>query len=175
MPAEISAIDILTGLVYDKADAEWFASIGLNLIRVAVNYRHLNDDMDPASIKEEGFKLIDRVVNLVRLLQHRVASQLMLRTLLLVSTPSLTCTRLPAVKTSIGTRMFRYLTRGSSLTTSDNNLPEALLWEYKDFQDRTVRIWEAIAERYRGFVSLSKHEFWLIRQQSMGRGLQLAQ
>jgi hypothetical protein len=37
---------------------------------------------------------------------------------------------------------------------SDNNLPEALLWEYKEFQDRTVMIWEAIAKRYRGFVPL---------------------
>jgi len=64
----------------------------------------------------------------------------------------------------------------ADLTISDNNLPEALLWEYKDFQDRTVRIWEAIAERYRGFVSLSNwHKLWLIPQQSMGRGLQLAQ
>lgn len=32
---------------------------------------------------------------------------------------------------------------------SDNNLPEALLFEFKEFQDRTVRIWEAIAERYK--------------------------
>lgn len=33
---------------------------------------------------------------------------------------------------------------------SDNNMPEALLFEYKEFQDRTVRIWEALAERYKG-------------------------
>jgi hypothetical protein len=42
---------------------------------------------------------------------------------------------------------------------SDNNLPEALLWEYKEFQDRTVMIWEAIAERYRGFVPLLPTRF----------------
>jgi hypothetical protein len=29
-------------------------------------------------------------------------------------------------------------------------MPAALLWEFKEFQDRTVRIWEAIAERYKG-------------------------
>jgi hypothetical protein len=40
------------------------------------------------------------------------------------------------------------------MVDSDNNLSEALLWEYKEFQDRTVMIWEAIAERYRGFVLL---------------------
>ena len=30
-----------------------------------VNYRHLQDDMDPKGFKEEGFKHLDRVVELV--------------------------------------------------------------------------------------------------------------
>jgi endoglucanase len=52
-------------VVYDKPDAEWFSSIGLNLIRLAINYRHLNDDMNPSVIKQEGFLLIDRVIDIV--------------------------------------------------------------------------------------------------------------
>jgi hypothetical protein len=33
--------------------------------RLAINYRHLNDDLDPYVIKHEGFKYIDRVIELV--------------------------------------------------------------------------------------------------------------
>jgi hypothetical protein len=51
--------------VYGPADAHWFSSLGLNLIRLAINYRHLNDDLEPQVIKEEGFIHIDRVIRLV--------------------------------------------------------------------------------------------------------------
>ncbi len=51
---------------YADADAEWFASLGLNMQRIAINYRHLNDDMNPEVIKEEGFKYIDRTIEIVR-------------------------------------------------------------------------------------------------------------
>lgn len=40
--------------------------MGMNLQRLAINYRHLNDDLDPYTIKESGFALIDRVVEIVR-------------------------------------------------------------------------------------------------------------
>lgn len=52
--------------VYAEADVKWFSSLGLTLIRIAINHRHLNDDLDPYVIKQEGFKLIDRVIELVR-------------------------------------------------------------------------------------------------------------
>jgi hypothetical protein len=61
-PPSSSGTDVL---VYDAPDAKWFASLGLNLQRLAINYRHLNDDLDPEVMKESGFKLIDRVVELV--------------------------------------------------------------------------------------------------------------
>ncbi len=51
---------------YAEADAKWFKGIGLNLQRLAINYRHLSDDLDPYVIKQEGFKYIDRVVKIVR-------------------------------------------------------------------------------------------------------------
>lgn len=50
---------------YSEADAEWFASVGLNMQRLAINYRHLSDDLDPYVINEDGFKWIDRVVKIV--------------------------------------------------------------------------------------------------------------
>jgi len=46
-------------------DAKFFASLGLNCIRVPFNYRHLEDDINPRVLKENGFKHLDRVIDLV--------------------------------------------------------------------------------------------------------------
>lgn len=50
---------------FTDKDAEFFASKGLNCLRLPFNYRHLEDDMNPRVLKEEGFKHLDRVVDLV--------------------------------------------------------------------------------------------------------------
>lgn len=51
-----------------EEDARYFASLGLNCIRIPFNYRHFEDDMNPRVLKEEGFKHLDRVIELVCLL-----------------------------------------------------------------------------------------------------------
>ena len=48
-----------------EEDATYFASLGLNCIRIPFNYRHFEDDMNPRVLKEEGFKHLDRVIELV--------------------------------------------------------------------------------------------------------------
>jgi len=50
---------------FTEADAKFFASLKLNCIRLPFNYRHLEDDMNPRVLKEEGFKHLDRVIELV--------------------------------------------------------------------------------------------------------------
>ena len=50
---------------FTEADAKFFASLGLNCIRIPFNYRHFEDDMSPRVLKESGFKHLDRVVELV--------------------------------------------------------------------------------------------------------------
>ena len=45
-------------------DAEFFASKGLNCLRLPMNYRHFEDDMNPRVLKPNCFKHIDRVVEL---------------------------------------------------------------------------------------------------------------
>jgi aryl-phospho-beta-D-glucosidase BglC (GH1 family) len=52
---------------FTEADAKFFASLGLNCIRLPFNYRHFEDDMHPMVLKESGFKHLDRVVALVSL------------------------------------------------------------------------------------------------------------
>jgi acid phosphatase family membrane protein YuiD len=62
---------------FTDADAAFFASLGLNCIRLPVNYRHLEDDMAPAQ------------------------STCVLST---GSTPSSTCMLRPALRTATGIR-----------------------------------------------------------------------
>jgi aryl-phospho-beta-D-glucosidase BglC (GH1 family) len=45
-------------------DARFLASIGFNLLRLPINYRHFESDMEPFVLKEEGFKHLDRVFEL---------------------------------------------------------------------------------------------------------------
>lgn len=55
---------------FTEADAKFFAGLGLNCIRIPFNYRHFEDDMNPRVLKESGFKHLDRVIELVRVLQR---------------------------------------------------------------------------------------------------------
>jgi aryl-phospho-beta-D-glucosidase BglC (GH1 family) len=50
---------------FGDADAKFFASLGLNCIRLPFNYRHFEDDMAPRVLKTGGFKHLDRVVEIV--------------------------------------------------------------------------------------------------------------
>lgn len=50
---------------FTEKDAEFFASNGLNCLRLPFNHRHFEDDMNPRVLKVEGFKHLDRVVDLV--------------------------------------------------------------------------------------------------------------
>lgn len=105
---------------FTEADARYIASLGLNLVRIPVNYRQFEDDMNPRVIKEEGFKHLDRVIKLCA--EQRIYTIIDLHAL-------------PGYQ--------------NQHWHSDNPTHKALLWKHKDFQDRTVVLWEAIARRYR--------------------------
>jgi aryl-phospho-beta-D-glucosidase BglC (GH1 family) len=49
---------------FTEKDAAFFASLGLNAIRIPVNYRHFESDDEPGVWKEKGFAWLDRVINL---------------------------------------------------------------------------------------------------------------
>lgn len=51
---------------FTEEDAKFFASFCLNCLRLPFNYRHLEDDMNPKVLKAEGFKHLDRAIDLVR-------------------------------------------------------------------------------------------------------------
>lgn len=105
---------------FTARDAEFFASKGLNCLRVPFNYRHFEDDMNPRVLKESGFKHLDRVVELCA--AHGIYTILDMHTVPGGQNPD---------------------------WHSDNVSAYAAFWDYRDHQDRTVWLWERIAARYK--------------------------
>ncbi|KAF9227268.1 glycoside hydrolase [Gyrodon lividus] len=48
---------------FEEKDAQFFKSLGLNCIRLSVNYRHFEDDINPRVLKKEGSKHLDRNID----------------------------------------------------------------------------------------------------------------
>jgi aryl-phospho-beta-D-glucosidase BglC (GH1 family) len=105
---------------FDEPDAAFLASLGMNSVRIPVNYRHFEDDARPFVLKEDGFRRLDRVVTL--LARHGIYSILDLHAL-------------PG--------------RQNQHWHSDNPTHIAEFWNHPHFQDRVVHLWEALADRYK--------------------------
>jgi aryl-phospho-beta-D-glucosidase BglC (GH1 family) len=100
--------------------------MGMNLVRIPVNYRHLEDDMRPFLIKEEGFRLIDKAVKLCG--KRGIYTILDLHAI-------------PGYQ--------------NQAWHSDNPTHKAFYWTHRHFQERTIAIWKGIAARYRGESSVA--------------------
>ena len=112
--------DRLLTSFFGEADARLLAGLGLNALRIPVSYRHFEDDSKPFQLKEEGFRKLDRVIELCA--AHGIYSIIDLHTV-------------------PGWQNQRW--------HSDNPTHLALFWQHPHFQDRVVHLWEAIADRYR--------------------------
>ncbi|MGY4769834.1 glycoside hydrolase family 5 protein (plasmid) [Kribbella sp. CWNU-51] len=106
--------------LFADADAAYLASLGLNCVRVAINYRHFEDDDRPRHLKDEGFRLLDRAVDICA--RHGLYVVIDLHA-------------------APGFQNQRW--------HSDNPTHISLFWRHRDFQDRVVHLWEAMADRYR--------------------------
>ncbi|KAI0364641.1 glycoside hydrolase [Pilatotrama ljubarskyi] len=104
---------------FTDADAAFFKSLGLNCIRLPFNYRHFEDDMNPRVLKPEGFKHLDRVIDLCA--KHGIYTILDLHT-----APG-------------GQNTDWHADAGTHI---------ANFWNHKDFQDRVVWLWEELAKHY---------------------------
>ncbi|KAK2787853.1 hypothetical protein FQN52_007032 [Onygenales sp. PD_12] len=113
--------DKLLDYFFTEADAKFFASLGLNCIRIPFNHRHLEDDMNPRVLKMEGFKYLDRVIELCA--KEKIYTILDMHTVPGGQNPD---------------------------WHADNPSSYAAFWDYKDHQDRTVWLWQQIAARYKG-------------------------
>jgi aryl-phospho-beta-D-glucosidase BglC (GH1 family) len=48
---------------FTEDDARFIRSLGLNLLRIPLNYRRFEDDMRPFELKQDGFAHLDRVID----------------------------------------------------------------------------------------------------------------
>jgi endoglucanase len=105
---------------FTESDAEYIHSLGLNLIRIPINYHLFEDDMNPRVIKEGAFEHLDRVIELCA--KHQIYTIIDLHAL-------------PGFQ--------------NQHWHSDNPTHKALFWVHKDFQDRALHLWKVIADRYK--------------------------
>jgi endoglucanase len=105
---------------FAEEDAAFLASLGLNCVRLPVNYRHFEDDDNPFQLKESGFARLDRAVETCA--RHGLYTIIDLHAL-------------PGFQ--------------NQHWHSDNPTHQAFFWTHRHFQDRVVNLWEALADRYR--------------------------
>ena len=105
---------------FTEPDAEYIHSLGLNLVRIPVNYRLFEDDMNPGVIKQGAFEYLDKVIELCA--KYQIYTIIDLHAL-------------PGSQ--------------NQHWHSDNPTHKAFFWQHKDFQDRALHLWEVIAEHYK--------------------------
>ncbi len=104
-------------------DIGLLADLGVNCVRVPVHYRVFEDDDRPFTIRDDGFRHLDRVI--------RLCAERGIYTII----------DLHAVP---GAQNHHW--------HSDNPSATPLFWAHPHFQDRAVHLWEAIAHHYRDDV-----------------------
>ncbi|MDQ3847298.1 MAG: glycoside hydrolase family 5 protein [Bacteroidota bacterium] len=105
---------------FTEPDAAYIQSLGLNLVRIPINYRLFEDDMNPGVIKQGAFAYLDSVI--ARCARHQIYTIIDLHAL-------------PGAQ--------------NQHWHSDNPTHVASFWIHKDFQDRALHLWEVIANRYK--------------------------
>jgi hypothetical protein len=101
-------------------DFAWYKSLGLNSVRLAMNYRHFEQDDNPGHYRSEGFELVDRVLKMGE--RHSLCVILDMHSAPGCQNPD---------------------------WHSDNITGTAQFWYHKDCRERLVSLWKALARRYR--------------------------
>ena len=112
--------DRLLTRFFEDGDAALLADLGVNCVRIPVNYRHFERDERPFELREEGFERLDGVVRLCA--EHGIYSVIDLHAV-------------PGCQ--------------NQHWHSDNPTHVAAFWQHPHFQDRVVNLWQAFATRYR--------------------------
>jgi aryl-phospho-beta-D-glucosidase BglC (GH1 family) len=105
---------------FTEQDAIYIHNLGLNLVRIPINYHLFEDDMNPRVIKKDAFAYLDSVI--ARCARHQIYTIIDLHAL-------------PGSQ--------------NQHWHSDNPTHVAFFWVHKDFQDRALFLWETIANRYK--------------------------
>jgi aryl-phospho-beta-D-glucosidase BglC (GH1 family) len=105
---------------FTKDDLRFIKSLGCNVLRISLNYRHFEGDDRPFEYRSEGFALLDQVIGWAH--DHQVYVILDLHAV-------------PGWQ--------------SSGWHCDNPGGQPQFWGQRVFEDRTVALWQELARRYR--------------------------
>ena len=103
-----------------EEDFIFLKSLGVNVLRFALNYRHFEDDQAPGKYKQEGFKHLDRMLQLCR--KHGIFSILDMHTAPGGQNPA---------------------------WHADNDTGVSVFWEEASLRERLINLWGYIADRYK--------------------------
>jgi endoglucanase len=106
---------------FSDSDAAYLADLGTNAMRIPISYRHFESDERPKVLIEAGLKWLDRAVN--TLAAHRIYSIIDLHA-------------------APGFQNHHW--------HSDNPTHWPLFWEYADFKERAIWLWEVLADHFKG-------------------------
>lgn len=112
--------DRLLDKFFTDDDAAFLASLGVNALRIAISYRHFEDDMAPRVLKPGGLERLDRAIEACA--RHGIYSIIDLHAVPGWQNMHWHC---------------------------DNDTHRALFWRHRDFQDRAVWLWEVLADHYK--------------------------
>ena len=121
--------DALLDAFFNEDDVAFIKKCGANTVRLALNYRHFEDDEAPFEYREEGFSRLERAVDWCE--KHGLYVILDLH----------------AVQGWQNNHWH-----------SDNENSAALYWRHRQFQDRLKALWRELARRYAGRAVIAGYE-----------------
>ena len=113
----------------DENDFKFFNSLGVNVLRLPVNYHYFIDDQHPDGFLEQGFKYLDHVISLCQ--KYGIYAIIDLHTAPGGQNPDWHC------DTSSGLSLF---------------------WEYAALRKSFTRMWQFIAEHYKDNVWVAGYD-----------------
>lgn len=111
---------------FTEDDIVYLKSLGMNVVRLPLNYRHFESDENPFVYFEEGFKRLDSILALCK--KHGMYAILDLHAVQGWQNTDWHC---------------------------DNNSRHSLFWHNKHFQDRFIALWEEISHRYKNHLEVA--------------------
>ncbi len=113
--------DRMLDYVFAEDDVKFIKETGANVVRLALNYRHFEDDSRPFLYKESGFARLDRALDLCE--KYGVYVILDMHAVQGWQNTDWHC---------------------------DNSSRHTLFWKHPHFQERFLALWQEFARRYRG-------------------------
>jgi endoglucanase len=104
---------------FNEGDIKFLRECGANVVRLPLNYRHFESDMEPFKYKEEGFERLNKILDLCE--KHNLYVIL---------------------------DMHAVQGWQNAHWHSDNPRGISLFWDNLQYQDRFVALWEEFARRY---------------------------